>query len=232
MPETRLASLRNAFITGLLLLAPIAVTWLVFSWLVEKVGGGFRDIFFFYVPQTLRNHPSLGIMWDILSTLIVVVLVTTLGYFSRLFLGRYFGGVAERFILGIPGIGTVYSTVKQIVDTFSSQNRNLFSKVVMVEFPRPGSYAIAFLTNKTRGEPQAKTREDVWTLFVPTTPNPTSGFLIMVPRSQIIELEMSVGDGMKMVISGGSVVPPWPSDGTGASPAVIVQNPSISGPRA
>lgn len=228
MPETRLASLRNAFITGLLLLAPIAVTWLVFSWLVEKVGGGFRDIFFFYVPESLRNHPSLGVVWDILSTLIVIVLVTLLGYFSRLFLTRYFGGVAERFILSIPGIGTVYSTVKQIVDTFSTQNRNLFSKVVLVEFPRAGVYSIGFLTNKAQGEPQAKTTEEVWTVFVPTTPNPTSGFLIMVPRSAVTELEMSVGDGMKMVISGGSVVPPWPPTADGATPAVVPQNPALT----
>lgn len=224
MAATRLVSLRNAFVTGLLLLAPIAVTWLVFSWLVEKVGGGFRDIFFFFVPETLRNHPSLGVLWDILSTLIVIVLVTLLGYISRLLIGRYFGTVAERFIAGIPGIGTVYTTVRQIVDTFSTQNRNLFSKVVLVEFPRPGSYAIAFLTNKACGEPQAKTKEEVWTLFVPTTPNPTSGFLIMVPRHQITELEMSVGDGMKMVISGGSVVPPWPP-GKGA---VVVSNPAAA----
>lgn len=230
MAETRLASLRNAFITGLLLLAPIAVTWLVFSWLVEKVGGGFRDIFFFYVPETLRNHPSLGVVWDILSTIIVLIVVTALGYVSRLFLGRYFGGVAERFILGIPGIGTVYSTVKQIVDTFSSQNRNLFSKVVLIEFPRAGVHSIAFLTNKTQGEPQAKTKEEVWTLFVPTTPNPTSGFLIMLPRSEITELEMSVGDGMKMVISGGSVVPPWPAAG-GATPVIVPQNPALQSPR-
>lgn len=227
MAETRLASLRNAFVTGLLLLAPIAVTWLVFSWLVEKVGGGFRDLFFFYVPKTLRDAPTLGILWDILSTLIVIVLVTTLGYFSRLFLGRYFGAAAERFISNIPGIGTVYNTVKQIVDTFSTQNRNLFSKVVLVEFPRPGAYAIAFLTNRAQGEPQAKTKEEVWTLFVPTTPNPTSGFLIMVPKAALIELEMSVGEGMKMVISGGSVVPPWPPAADGAQPAVIVQNPAM-----
>jgi uncharacterized membrane protein len=227
MAETRLASLRNAFFTGLLLLAPIAVTWLVFSWLVEKVGGGFRDIFFFYVPATLRNHPSLGAVWDILSTLIVLVLVTLLGYVSRLFLGRYFGGVAERFIMGIPGIGTVYNTVKQIVDTFSSQNRNLFSKVVLVQFPRAGMYSIGFLTNKAQGEPQAKTAEEVWTVFIPTTPNPTTGFLVMLPKSDIIELEMSVGEGMKTVISGGAVVPPWPETPAGA-PAVLPQNPALT----
>ncbi len=224
MAETRFASLRNAFLTGLLLLAPIAVTWLVFSWLVDRVGGGFRDIFFFYVPDTLRNQPSLGVLWNLLSTLLVIVLVTFLGYFSRLFLSRYFGGMAERFISGIPGIGTVYTTVRQIVDTLSSQNRNLFSKVVLVQFPRVGMYSVGFLTNKAQGEPQAKTKDEVWTLFVPTTPNPTTGFLIMLPKSEIIELDMSVGDGMKMVFSGGAVVPPWPANGAGQN-AVPAQDP-------
>lgn len=230
MAETRLASLRNAFFTGLLLLAPVAVTWLVFSWLVEKVGGGFRDIFFFYVPEPLRNNPSLAVGWDVLSTLIVIVLVTALGYVSRLFLGKYFGAVAERFILNIPGIGTVYSTVKQIVDTFSSQNRSVFSKVVLVQFPRAGMYSVGFLTNKAQGEPQARTKDEVWTVFIPTTPNPTTGFLVMLPKEEILELEMSVGDGMKMIISGGTVVPPWPATDGGA-PAIVPANPALNGPR-
>ena len=221
---SRLASFRNAFISGLLMLAPITVTWLVFSALFAQVGGGFRDYFFFFVPETLRRHPSLDVVWNILATLIVVLLVTALGYISRYVLGKYFGGLAERFIQNIPGVSAVYNTVKQIVATFGSSNRNLFSKVVLVEFPTKGIYSIGFLTNKARGEPQAKTAADVWTVFVPTTPNPTSGFLIMLPKTQITELEMSVGDGMKMIISGGVVVPPWPAaksaETTAAVPAI------------
>jgi uncharacterized membrane protein len=207
-PPSRLANLRNAFLSGLLLLAPITVTWLVFSALFEKVGGGFRDTFFFFVPEALRQYQ---IVWNILATLVVVVLVTALGFVSRWVLGKYFGGLAERFILTIPGVSNVYNTVKQIVDTFGTQNRNLFEKVVLVQFPRAGIYSIGFLTNKARGEPQAKTTREVWTIFVPTTPNPTSGFLILVPREEITELEMTVGEGMKMIISGGTVVPPWPA---------------------
>jgi uncharacterized membrane protein len=139
----------------------------------------------------------------------VVGLITALGYVSKYVLGKYFGGLAERFIQSIPGVGGVYNTVKQIVATFSTQNRNLFSKVVLVEFPRKGAYTVGFLTNKAGGEAQARLNGDIWTVFVPTTPNPTSGFLLMVPKSEIIELDMSVGDGMKMIISGGAVVPPW-----------------------
>lgn len=207
-PRSVFASLRNAFLSGLVMLAPLAVTWIVFSALFEKVGGGFRDTFFFFVPEALRKHPSLDLIWNILATLIVFALVTVLGYVSRYVLGKYFGGLAERFIQSIPGIGHVYNTVKQIVATFSAQHRQLFSKVVLIEFPRNGVYSIGFLTNKTQGEPQVKTAAELWTVFVPTTPNPTSGFLLLLPKEQIIELEMSVGDGMKMIISGGAVVPP------------------------
>jgi uncharacterized membrane protein len=199
--------IRNAFLSGLLLLAPLAITWIVFSRLFEWVGGSFRPIFLPLLPESLAQFT---ILWDILATIIVLVMITVLGYLSRYVFGQYFGGLAERFIQSIPGVNTVYNTVKQIVDTFSTQNRNLFSKVVLVQFPRAGVYTIGFLTNRIQGEPQVRVANELWTVFVPTTPNPTSGFLLLLPPQDIIELEMSVGDGMKMVISGGTVVPPAP----------------------
>ena len=199
--------LRNAFISGALLLAPLVVTVWAFTKIIDLVGGTFRPYFFFYLPEAVRDRPSLALVWDVLATLIVIVLVTLLGYISRDVFGRYFVGIAERFILSIPGVNTVYTTVKQIVDTFGTPNRNMFSKVVLVEFPRPGSWAMGFLTNKAQGEPQSKAGQEVWTVFVPTTPNPTSGYLIMLPPSEIVELDLTVGEGMKMIISGGAVVP-------------------------
>jgi uncharacterized membrane protein len=223
MSQTRLSSVRNAFLSGLLLLAPLAVTLMVFFWLIEAVGGRVRPLYDRFLPESLADIPY---MWDILATGIVFILITWLGFLSRYFLGKYLLGVGERFLETIPGVNSVYGSVKQIVQTFSSQNRNLFTKVVLIQFPRPGLYAIAFLTNKTQGEPQTKTTEEVWTLFVPTTPNPTSGFLIMVPKSEIVELDMSVGDGMKFVISGGAVVPPWPPDRA----PVAIQNPTQGQP--
>jgi uncharacterized membrane protein len=211
MNKRLLHSVRNAFISGLLTLAPLAVTWYVFSLLFDKVGGGFRRYFFFFVPDSLLDHTALVIVWSVLATVIVLAMVTGLGYLSRYCLGQFFGGLAERFIQSIPGVNTVYNTVKQIVDTFSTQNRNLFSKVVLIEYPRPGVYTIGFLTTKTTGEPQARLAGDYWSVYVPTTPNPTSGFLLMLPARDIIELDMSVGDGMKLVISGGTVAPPGPA---------------------
>lgn len=206
-PPSRFVTLRNAFFSGVLLLAPLAVTIWAFSAIIDFVGGRFRPIFFAYVPATWREYT---ILWDVLSTIIVVALVTGFGYLSRYVLGKYFFSVGERFMQSIPGVNAVYNTVKQIVDTFGTKNRNLFNKVVLVEFPRKGSWAIGFLTNKAQNEAQVRSGEEVWTVFIPTSPNPTSGFLLLIPRREIVELEMSVGEGMKMVISGGAVVPPWP----------------------
>jgi uncharacterized membrane protein len=211
MPKPGLfAKLRAAFIAGLFMLAPIAITLIVAGWLLNQVGGRFRNYFFFYVPEDWLNNPNLALLWNLAATFIVVVIITCIGVLSRWVLGKYFGGVAERFISTIPGVSAIYSTVKQIVTTFSSTGRSVFSKVVLVEFPRKGIYAIGFLTNEAQGEVQAKTAEVVWTIFVPTTPNPTSGFLVMVPQEDVIEMEMSIGDGMKLVISGGAVSPPYP----------------------
>lgn len=203
--ESRLIAFRNAFISGLILLAPIAITWMVFSWLVETVGGAFRPIFF---PATLQDHPSLQFLWNVVAMLLVLVLITGLGWLSRYVLAQFFTGIAERFILSIPGINAIYTTVKQVVDTFGSQSRQVFSKVVLVEYPRKEVWTIGFVTNKNQGEPQKALPVETWAVFVPTTPNPTSGFLLLVPKEEVIELDISVGDGMKMIISGGAVQPP------------------------
>ncbi len=205
--SSSIVTLRTAFFSGLLLLAPLVVTIWAFSKIIDLIGGTFRPLFEDYLPQSLQRVPFL---WDFLTTLAVLALVTLIGWLSRYVFGKYFLEVGERIMQGIPGVGPVYNTVKQIVDTFSTQNRNLFSKVVLVEFPREGMWTLGFLTNKLSGEPQAHVAEEIWTVFVPTTPNPTSGFLIMLPKSKIRELNMSVGDGMKMIISGGGVVPHWP----------------------
>jgi len=207
MNKGLLTSLRNAFLSGLLLLAPLAVTVWVFGRIFDLVGGSFRPLFEPYLPRSLQ---SLALLWDAIATVVVLLMITGLGYLSRYVFGQYFGGLAERFIQSIPGVNTVYKTVKQLVDTFSTQNRNLFSKVVLVEFPHKGTYTIGFLTSKVRVDLQAKFSEELWSVFVPTTPNPTSGFLLMLPKRDIIEMEMSVGEGMKMVISGGTVVSPAP----------------------
>lgn len=189
------------------MLAPLWVTIWAFTAIIGLVGGTFRPLYEHTLPQSLQRIPF---FWDLLTTVVVILIVTALGYLSNYVFGKYFLSIGERAIQRIPGVGAVYNSVKQIVATFGTQNRNLFNKVVLVEFPRKGSWTLGFLTNKHQGEPQTLTGTETWTVFVPTTPNPTSGFLLMLPRHEVVELEMSVGDGMKMIISGGAVVPAWP----------------------
>jgi uncharacterized membrane protein len=212
MPETsarpsRFVAFRNAFLSGALLLAPLVVTILAFRWFVDNLGGTFRPIYQDYIPGSLQRVPF---FWDLVATIVVLLLVTGFGLLSNYVLGKYFLSIGERAIERIPGVGAVYQSVKQIVSTFGSQNRNLFNKVVLIEYPRKGVWTLGFLTNKVQGEPHSAIVGEIWTVFVPTSPNPTSGFLLLLPRQEVIELEMSVGDGMKMIISGGAVVPPWP----------------------
>jgi uncharacterized membrane protein len=207
---SRLANLRDAFFSGVLVLAPVVVSLWAFHWVIDSFGGTFRPLFFFFIPQRLRDQPSMAILLDIVATCILIVLVTGLGYVSRAVFGKFFLRIAERFMLSIPGVGAVYVSVKQIVDTFGTQKHQLFTRVVLVEFPRKGMWAMGFLTNKAQAEAQVKIAQgELWTVFIPTTPNPTGGYVVMLPPDQIVQLEMSVGEGMKMIISGGAVVPPW-----------------------
>ena len=206
MASTRFTTLRNAFLTGLLLLAPLVVTVWAFLKIIDIVGGSFRPLFDTLIPHRLQDIP---LVWEIAVTLVVFGLITLFGWVSHYFFGKYLLDLGERVILAVPGLNTVYRSVKQVVATFSSQNRNVFSRVVLVQFPRPGVWTLGFLTGKTQAEAQARAGQELWTVFVPTSPNPTGGYVLFVPPSEVHELDMSVGDGMKMVISGGAVVPAW-----------------------
>jgi uncharacterized membrane protein len=207
MPESRIKSLRNAFLTGLLLVAPLVVTVWALRLIIGFVGGSITPLFSPYLPTALSHLPN--IMWDVLTTVIVLALVTLLGYVSRLFLGQFVGAMGERLIQSIPGIGGFYNSVKQFIETFGARDRTQFSKVVLVQFPRPGAYTIGFLTNTSQGEPHSHLASGHWAVFVPTCPSPVNGFFMYLPRTEIIELDMSVGDGMKTVISCGAVLPHW-----------------------
>jgi len=217
MAESRFQSLRNAFLTGLLLVSPLVVTIWALRLIIGFVGGSITPLFIPYLPDALIHLP--GLVWDVLTTVIVLGLVTLLGYLSRIFLGQFVGAVAERFIQGIPGIGGFYNSVKQFIETFGAKDRTQFSKVVLVQFPRPGAYSIGFVTNIGRGEPHHHLKADHWAVFVPTCPSPVNGFFMFLPVAEVIELEMSVGDGMKTVISCGAVLPSW-SDPAAAKAAL------------
>lgn len=202
-------ALRNSFITGLVLLLPLGVTLIIISFLLNRVGAPTSKILFWFIDPVLRQQAWAEPLLDLVSTIVLVIMIALLGFLSKYFLGRLLVSVTDKVLHAVPFINTVYKTVQQIVSTFSQDHKAVFQKTVLVQYPLKGSYALGFLTSVSKGEVQYKTGAEVVNVFVPTTPNPTSGFLLMVPRAEVIELDMAVSDGMKLVISGGAVTPKY-----------------------
>ncbi len=200
---TLLARLRTYFLTGIIVTAPIAITiflvWQFITFLDSYVGG--------LVPQ--RYNPETYLPFGIPGIGLVVMLafLTLIGFITAGFAGRTLVRTGERLLSRMPIVRSVYGTLKQIFETVLNQSSRSFREVVLVEYPRRGIGAIGFVTGPTRGEVQDRTDEDLVNIFLPTTPNPTSGFLLFVPRKDLIHLEMSVEEGIKLVISGGIVTP-------------------------
>lgn len=211
-------SLRRYFITGLLVVTPIWGTYLVLKTLLfamEGVLGRLLERYStFYVP-------GLGIIILVLVILFAGVLATNI--FGKRIV-KFWDDLLQR----VPMVRGIYTMLKAIVDTISLQSKNQFNRVVLIEFPRKGHYSIAFVTGVTEGEVQEVTSEKVINVYVPTTPNPTSGFFLLVPETEIIPLSMSVEDAMKMIISGGLFTPPVPKQQEGA-PAVRPLGPVTRG---
>ncbi len=205
-----LKSLRNAFIAGVVLLLPLAATVFVVNFLLAKVGTPMSKFLFFYIDPQIRELPVISLLLEFGAIILVVLFITGLGFLSNWVFGRMVVNLSERIITAVPFVNAVYTTVKQIVETFSKQQKAVFQQVVLTEYPRKGVYVLGFLTSEARGEVQERTGAEVVNIFVPTTPNPTSGFLLMVPKDEIIPMDMSVGDGMKLIVSGGAVSPVWP----------------------
>ncbi len=202
-----LRNLRNAFLTGIILLLPLGVTYIVVNFIILKVGVPASNVFFWYVDEAIRNQAVVNTILNVAALFVLIIFVIGLGVFSRYVFGRIIISSLERILDRLPFINTVYRTVKQIVDTFSQQQKAVFQEVVLIEYPRKNSWVLGFRTSESKGEVQAKTGRHLSNIFVPTTPNPTSGFLLMIPSEDIIPLGMTVADGMKLIISGGAVSP-------------------------
>ena len=198
--------LKRSFVTGLVVLLPLGVTFIVIKFLLEKIGQPASTLFF-GSWSSLLDKQWFEIIVSILSIFIVIAIITIFGWLSKFFLGKSVLKFTEGLIQNVPFINTIYNTVKQIVDTLGKNKQAVFQKAVLVHFPNETMYSIGFLTNRSVGETQEKTKETVCNVFVPTTPNPTSGFLIMVPEDKLVVLDMSVGDAIKLIISGGAVTP-------------------------
>jgi|TARA_B110000495_G_C22994646_1_gene586172 uncharacterized membrane protein len=202
---------RKWFFSGLLVVAPIGVTLFVIIFLMDKVAVPARNLMF---PGDRISELTTYQLWglNIFAFATVLSFVMLLGWLSQLVIGRWIVLTFERIVGTVPVVRTVYNTVKQIRDTFVQQQKAVFQKTVLLEYPRKGVWVLGFLTGTGRGEIQEKTEADLVNIFVPTTPNPTSGFLLMVPIVDVKFLEMSVSDGMKLIISGGAVVPSYPPE--------------------
>lgn len=201
--------LRRYLIAGLLIWLPLGVTLLVFKLLVGLVEKLIDVVPAQYHPEVLLGIeiPYFNVILALIAMFVVMVLT---GLIVTNLFGRKLVQIWESILGRIPVVRSIYQGVKQIVETILSSTGKSFRKVLLIEYPRKGLYTLAFQTGNSVGEVQAKTGEEVTTVFIPTTPNPTSGFIILVPTKDVIELDMNVDEALKMVISLGMVEPQWP----------------------
>ena len=196
-------ALKNYFLTGLLVILPIFITVYVILALIRGMDAILKYIPAKYLPETyLHVHiPGLGFI-------LVVILVFVVGLLTRNFVGRKIVNLGENIVDRIPLVRVLYAGVKQLLEPIFLRKTNAFKRVALIEYPRRGVYVIGFITGESKGEIQNKTSKNMINVFVPTTPNPTSGFYILIPEDEVIVLNMSVEDAFKLIISGGIVSPP------------------------
>ncbi|TYL08262.1 hypothetical protein MOLA_19880 [Moorella thermoacetica] len=211
--------LRRFFLTGIIVTMPAAATiyalWLVFSFL-DQLAGQAVGLFLG------RRVPGLG-----LALTLAVVLIA--GFLATNFIGRFFLNLWDEVMYRIPLVNSIYRTVKQLVEAIWRDDKKAFQHVVMVEYPRRGIYSLGFLTGPAPAEASMRAASDLVNVFVPTTPNPTSGFLLLVPREEVIPLEMPVEDGLKLIISAGVVGPAGRTASGGAGWGRLLQGLTANG---
>jgi uncharacterized membrane protein len=194
--------MRKYFITGLLILVPLAITLWVLNLII-----GTMDQSLLLLPEKWRPEALVGFHIPGLGSILTLLIIFFTGLATRNFIGRQVVSLWEGVLTRIPVVKSIYSSVKQVSDTLFSSSGNAFRKAVLVQYPRQGSWTIAFLTGIPGGEVKNHLQGDYVSLYVPTTPNPTSGFFLMVPRADTIELDMSVDEALKYIVSMGVVAP-------------------------
>lgn len=205
--------MRRYLIAGLLVWLPLAITVWVLSWLLGALDGVFLALLALtqaVMPTSMhdsieqwRHVPGLGVL------VLGVGLVLT-GVFVTNMFGQWWLRQWNRLLHKIPIVKSIYSSVKQVSDTLFSSSGNAFREAVLVQYPRHGSWTIAFVTGRPSGEVAGLLQGEYVSVYVPTTPNPTSGFFLMMPKADVVELAMSVDEALKYVISMGVVAPPSP----------------------
>ena len=209
-----LARLRTSFLTGIVVIAPVALT----LWLIWSVIGWFDGFVLPFVPDAYRPEQILNTIfgYDLnlnirgVGVVVFLVFATLVGWLAKGLIGRSFIKYAENLVNRMPVVRSFYSGIKQIAETVFAQQERSFEKACMIEYPRKGIWAIGFISTTAKGEiaERNSSKGPMVSVFVPTTPNPTSGFLLFFPKADIIELDMSIEDAAKLVISAGLVYPP------------------------
>lgn len=194
--------LRRYLVAGLLIWLPLVATYLVVQLLVQ-----WMDNSLLLLPPKFRPESLLGFKVPGLGVLLSILIVLFTGMVAANFFGRTLLELWEKLLSKIPLVRSVYSAVKQLAETVFSDSAQSFRKVLLVEFPRRGVWTLAFQTGEDVGEVQLHLEQEVVNVYVPTTPNPTGGYFIIIPKADVIELNMSVDEGLKMLLSMGAVVP-------------------------
>jgi uncharacterized membrane protein len=196
--------LRTWLFAGVLVTAPIIITFYLIWWVIHLIDGIVTPL----IPP--RYQPETYLQFGVPGVGVVVVLLslTLIGALTTSLLGRYFVHLSDRVMARMPVVRGIYGATKQVLETIFSSQGNAFRSVVLVEFPRAGVWSLGFITATTTGEIAHHAAAPLVNVFVPTTPNPTSGYLLFVPRKDVIELQMTVEEGVKMIVSGGIVTPP------------------------
>ncbi|MBY5999085.1 DUF502 domain-containing protein [Tritonibacter mobilis] len=200
--------LRNYFLTGFIVTAPLAITaylaWSMIGWVDSWVKP--------YIPFRYNPDNYLPFALPGFGLIVALVVITLIGFLTANFIGRTIVNTGENILGRMPLVRSVYRGLKQILETVLSERSDTFKKVGLIEYPRKGLWALVFVATETRGEVQAKVDDDAGqtiAVFLPTTPNPTSGYLLFVPKQDVIELKMTVEEGAKLVISAGLVAPEY-----------------------
>jgi len=200
--------LRNYFLTGLVIAGPIGITlWLTWTF-IQWVDGWVKPI----VPRVYNPETYLPFSVPGLGLIVAFIVLTLVGFLAANFAGRSLLSFGESVVGRMPLVRNLYSGLKQIFETVLDQRGNTFTKAALIEYPRKGLWAIVFISTQTKGEVAKRLQPatEAVSVFLPTTPNPTSGFLLFVPKEDVVELSMSVEDAAKLVISAGLVNPEYP----------------------
>lgn len=199
-------TLKSVFLTGLLVIVPLAVTLWVLGLII-----GTMDQTLLLLPSSWQPERLFGFHLPGIGALLTVAFIFVVGLFTQNLVGQKLVTWWDAIVRHIPIVGPLYTSVKQVSDTLLSSSGNAFRKALLIEYPRRGSYTIAFLTGAPGGDVVNHLREEHVSVYVPTTPNPTSGFFLMVPRSEVVELDMSVDAALKYIVSMGVVAPAAPT---------------------